>query len=339
MLSWQPSLKQVAERAGVSVRTVSNVVYGFALVAPETRARVQRALDELDYRPNAAARHLRGGRSGLIGLVLPEISSPYFAELAGHLVEEAEARSWMVLVQQTDGDAERERWLPGGVRGQTVDGLVMSPWALSPADLRRSPDAHRWCFSASRTPAGCSTTWRWTAWWPPGTRSGTWPLSAAPASPRWARSRNCATARLPGAWRDTGRAGRGRAAVRPGAGGAGGRLHRPDGAARCTGCWTPEPRWTRFSASATSSRWARCTRRPGAWPQVPRRCRGGRLRRHRGRPVRRSGPDHHLPDKPAIARAALSLLADRLRREPYTGPARQIVIAHTLEVRTSTAGS
>ena len=49
------NLKQVAEQAGVSVRTVSNVVSGFAMVAPETRERVQRVLDELEYRPNAAA--------------------------------------------------------------------------------------------------------------------------------------------------------------------------------------------------------------------------------------------------------------------------------------------
>lgn len=48
---------------------------------------------------------------GLIGLVIPEVTSPYFAELAGHLVHQAEARSWMLLVQQTDGDADRERRL------------------------------------------------------------------------------------------------------------------------------------------------------------------------------------------------------------------------------------
>ncbi|MEV4642960.1 LacI family DNA-binding transcriptional regulator [Actinoplanes sp. NPDC049548] len=135
------SLRQVAERAGVSVRTVSNVVSGFALVAPETRARVQAAIDELQYRPNAAARHLRGGRSGLVALAIPEIASPYFGELAGLLVEEAERRSWMLLVQQTGGDADHERGLLGGVRGQVVDGLVLSPWALSPAELRRRPDA------------------------------------------------------------------------------------------------------------------------------------------------------------------------------------------------------
>ncbi|BCJ56471.1 LacI family transcriptional regulator [Actinoplanes sp. NBRC 14428] len=135
------SLRQVAERAGVSVRTVSNVVSGFALVAPETRARVQAAIDELQYRPNAAARHLRGGRSGLVALAIPEIASPYFGELAGLLVEEAEKHSWMLLVQQTGGDAEHERGLLGGVRGQVVDGLVLSPWSLSPAELRRRPDA------------------------------------------------------------------------------------------------------------------------------------------------------------------------------------------------------
>ncbi|MEV4709307.1 LacI family DNA-binding transcriptional regulator [Actinoplanes sp. NPDC049316] len=135
------SLRQVAERAGVSIRTVSNVVSGFALVAPETRARVQAAIDELQYRPNAAARHLRGGRSGLVALAIPEIASPYFGELAGLLVDEAQKRSWMLLVQQTGGDADHERRLLDGVRGQVVDGLVLSPWALSPQDLRRRPDA------------------------------------------------------------------------------------------------------------------------------------------------------------------------------------------------------
>jgi DNA-binding LacI/PurR family transcriptional regulator len=135
------SLRQVAERAGVSIRTVSNVVSGFALVAPETRARVQAAIDELQYRPNAAARHLRGGRSGLVALAIPEIASPYFGELAGLLVDEAQKRSWMLLVQQTGGDAGHERSLLDGIRGQVVDGLVLSPWALAPRDLRRRPDA------------------------------------------------------------------------------------------------------------------------------------------------------------------------------------------------------
>ncbi|CAM5354320.1 LacI family transcriptional regulator OS=Streptomyces tendae OX=1932 GN=F3L20_19975 PE=4 SV=1 [Streptomyces tendae] len=75
-------LKDVAALAGVSTRTVSNVVSGSGSVAEETRARVQAALDELGYRPNVAARNLRAGRTGLIGLAIPELYSPYFGELA-----------------------------------------------------------------------------------------------------------------------------------------------------------------------------------------------------------------------------------------------------------------
>lgn len=70
------SLKDVAARAGVSARTVSNVVNGSARVAPETRRRVQEAIEELGYRPNLAARSLRAGRTGIIGLAIPELHSP-----------------------------------------------------------------------------------------------------------------------------------------------------------------------------------------------------------------------------------------------------------------------
>jgi DNA-binding LacI/PurR family transcriptional regulator len=135
------SIKDVAERAGVSPRTVSNVVNDFPLVAPQTRARVLRVIEELDYRPNAAARSLRGGRSGLVGLVIPEIASPYFGELADLLTRGAAERNWTLLVDQTNGDRDREERLMHGMPRQVVDGLIVSPWALSPADLRRRPDA------------------------------------------------------------------------------------------------------------------------------------------------------------------------------------------------------
>jgi DNA-binding LacI/PurR family transcriptional regulator len=131
------SLKDVAAMAGVSVRTVSNVVNRFPHVAPETRARVEQALEQLNYRPNLAARNLRRGRSGLIGLVVPEIDSPYFSELAAHLVLAAEERSWTVLVDQTGGDPARERAFLEGAAAAFVDGLVFSPWGLGAADLRR----------------------------------------------------------------------------------------------------------------------------------------------------------------------------------------------------------
>jgi DNA-binding LacI/PurR family transcriptional regulator len=130
-----PGLKDVAARAGVSIKTVSNVVNGYVHVAPETRARVQAAIDALGYVPNLAARRLRGGRSGVIALAVPELRSPYFAELAGLIVRAAEERSWTVLVEQTDGQAGRERDLVVGLRRHAIDGLILSPIGLGPDEL------------------------------------------------------------------------------------------------------------------------------------------------------------------------------------------------------------
>jgi DNA-binding LacI/PurR family transcriptional regulator len=133
-------LRDVAAHAGVSVRTVSNVVNGFAHVAPDTRARVQASIDTLGYRPNMAARTLRRGRTGLVALVVPEIDSPYFAELAACTVRIAEARGWTVLIEQTGGDAGRERQFLHGARTLSVDGVLFSPWSVSPAELAARTD-------------------------------------------------------------------------------------------------------------------------------------------------------------------------------------------------------
>jgi DNA-binding LacI/PurR family transcriptional regulator len=131
-------LSDVAARAGVSVKTVSNVVHGYVHVREETRSRVQAALDELGYRPNLSARSLRQGRSGLVALAVPALDVPYFAELASAVVAAATELGWTVLVDQTDGDADREREVAAGLRGHLIDGLVLSPMALGAADLRRT---------------------------------------------------------------------------------------------------------------------------------------------------------------------------------------------------------
>jgi DNA-binding LacI/PurR family transcriptional regulator len=134
-------LRDVAAHAGVSVRTVSNVVNDFQYVAPATRARVQASIDELGYRPNVAARNLRRGRTGLLALVVPEIDSPYFSELAARTVRIAEADGWTVLIDQTDGDPARERSLLRGERSQLVDGVIFSPLSMSAVELATRPDA------------------------------------------------------------------------------------------------------------------------------------------------------------------------------------------------------
>ena len=134
------SLKDVARLAGVSPKTVSNVIHGYAHITDATRSRVQRALDELNYRPNLSARHLRAGRSGVIALAVPELGIPYFAELADSVIRAAGAHGWTVLIDQTDGLAEREQLVTAGIRDQLIDGLILSPLAMGREELRRRTD-------------------------------------------------------------------------------------------------------------------------------------------------------------------------------------------------------
>lgn len=133
-------LKDVALRAGVSVKTVSNVVNDYAHVTDETRGRVRQAIDELNYRPNLSARNLRKGRSGIVALALPQLDAPYFAEFARCVIEAAEEHDWTVLLDQTDGLAERERLVTAGIRSHLVDGVILSPLALTAEDLAEHRD-------------------------------------------------------------------------------------------------------------------------------------------------------------------------------------------------------
>jgi DNA-binding LacI/PurR family transcriptional regulator len=132
-------LADVAALAGVSVKTVSNVVNGFRHVSPDTRRRVEEAVDALGYRPNQSARTLRLGRSGVVALAVPALDAPYFAELGAAVVAAAARHGLTLLVDQTDGLAQREREVVAGLRANVVDGLILSPMTLSAADLERTP--------------------------------------------------------------------------------------------------------------------------------------------------------------------------------------------------------
>ncbi len=131
------SAGDVAALAGVSQRTVSNVVRGYVHVRPETRARVQRAIDELGYRPNPSARSLRNSRTGIIGLAVPEIAAPYFAELADHVQRIAALHGLTLLMEQTGADRERELAALAGFRTHVIDGLIFSPMEITLEDLQR----------------------------------------------------------------------------------------------------------------------------------------------------------------------------------------------------------
>jgi LacI family transcriptional regulator, repressor for deo operon, udp, cdd, tsx, nupC, and nupG len=127
--------RDVAARAGVSRRTVSNVINDFPYVSEQTRDKVREALAELGYAPNLVARNLRNGRTGMIALVLP-LDVPYFSELTEYIIDEARARSYAVLIDKTDGDPDREReFLIRGERSALFDGVIFSPSSVEMSDL------------------------------------------------------------------------------------------------------------------------------------------------------------------------------------------------------------
>ena len=131
------TMQDVARRAGVSVKTVSNVVNGYPHIRESTRRRVEDSIDHLGYRMNVSARNLRTRRTGMITLNVPELSLPYFAELADSVIRAADARGWSVLIEQTGADRTRELEVLAGSRRHLTDGVLFSPLALGPDDLDR----------------------------------------------------------------------------------------------------------------------------------------------------------------------------------------------------------
>jgi DNA-binding LacI/PurR family transcriptional regulator len=128
------SMSDVARHAGVSQRTVSNVVNNYVHVSPATRARVQASLDALGYRPNTAARRLRTGRTGTVTLAVPSFRERYFADLAEAVVGAARDRGTTVLVETTGGHRDTELALLRGGGDVLTDGVIMSAVALGRDD-------------------------------------------------------------------------------------------------------------------------------------------------------------------------------------------------------------
>ncbi|MFS0735091.1 LacI family DNA-binding transcriptional regulator [Microbacterium sp. 1P10UB] len=127
-------MHDVARVAGVSIKTVSNVINDYPHVRPDTRNRVQDAIAELDYRPNLSARGLRSGRTGVIGLAVPALRENYFAELADAVIRSAEAHGLGVVVEQTSGERDAELLAVSGGRRRFLDGLLFSPVAMGQTD-------------------------------------------------------------------------------------------------------------------------------------------------------------------------------------------------------------
>lgn len=125
-----PGIKEVAADSGVSIKTVSRVVNGEAAVHPDTRGRVLAVIERLGYVPNTAARSLKSGKAGGIGIVIDSLADPFFASLVSAIEARALVEGLSVLVATTGLDPDRERsQLLNLVAGHQVAGVIFAPVA------------------------------------------------------------------------------------------------------------------------------------------------------------------------------------------------------------------
>lgn len=137
--SRRPTVKEVAQRAGVSPMTVSRTLSGGVNVKPDVQQRVMEAVAELGYHRNENARSIRPGHSsGLIGVAITNIANPYYSTFALGVEEEAALTGRRILLGNTSEDPAREAELIGDFLGRRVDGLIVVPASSTSHHLAHS---------------------------------------------------------------------------------------------------------------------------------------------------------------------------------------------------------
>jgi LacI family transcriptional regulator len=121
------TLNHVARQAGVSVTTVSHVINGTRHVAPETVERVQRAIADLNYEVNSAARSLKSGRSRIIGVLITDITNPHYGALVRGVEEAATRAGYQIILCNSDENPTTELECLRVLRGKGVDGVLLVP--------------------------------------------------------------------------------------------------------------------------------------------------------------------------------------------------------------------
>jgi len=134
------TIRDVADRAGVSVATVSRALSGSRKVSPDLAARVTLAADELGYRHNALARALRRGQTNTVGMVVPEIGNPFFPTVVEAVERTLQQTRRDLFLCDSQLDPETERRRVRALVGRKVDGLIIIPVSAthSAASLREA---------------------------------------------------------------------------------------------------------------------------------------------------------------------------------------------------------
>ncbi|WP_260737645.1 LacI family DNA-binding transcriptional regulator [Tunturiibacter lichenicola] len=120
-------MKDIAKELGVSVVTISKVLRDHPDIGDETRERVLKYVKKVDYQPNILARGLVTGRSYLVGLIVPGLLHPFFAEIAKSLSREIGAKGYSLIIASSEEDAELEIREIRQLQAGHLDALVVAP--------------------------------------------------------------------------------------------------------------------------------------------------------------------------------------------------------------------
>ncbi len=129
-----PSIKKVAEVAGVSVGTVSHVITGSLPVSETLRNKVQAAIRQLNYHPNHVARSLKTSKTLTLGIIVPDMTIPFFPQIIRGAEEAARKSNYSLIAVNSDDDGERQKDLLSLLRSQRVEGILLVV-AAAPAPL------------------------------------------------------------------------------------------------------------------------------------------------------------------------------------------------------------
>ncbi|MGC9522363.1 MAG: LacI family DNA-binding transcriptional regulator [Anaerolineae bacterium] len=149
------TMADVAREVGVSMMTVSRVINDKGDVSDVTRERVLEAVERLGYRPSGIARSLATRHTGTLGLVVPDVANPFFAEVARGVEHVAYAEGYNVFLCNTDEDPERELDVLGSLEEKRVDGIVLCSSRLTNSDLQLVVSSHPAVVLVNRRVDGC----------------------------------------------------------------------------------------------------------------------------------------------------------------------------------------
>lgn len=133
------TIKQIASQMGVSVATVSNALTGKGRVSADMASRIKQCAHDLGYRPSLAGRALRSGQTGILGLVMPDLTNPLFPRMAQQLSMAADNRQLGILIADSRGNPEEQDQAIRRLLGRGVDGLLIVPQKGTSPGLQSVP--------------------------------------------------------------------------------------------------------------------------------------------------------------------------------------------------------